>query len=176
LIFAPAKGIVISMVDELYMEMCLHEAEKAFDEGEVPVGALVVSPEGSVIAKAHNLTITRNSPTAHAEILALNEASRVMGNYRLVGCSLYVTMEPCVMCAGALIEARVKSVVFGCHDKKRGALGSVTDINSLPLNHKLEVKGGVHEEKSRMLLKKFFQIRRGTEVVITGPTRNRLYA
>jgi tRNA(adenine34) deaminase len=170
------ESIFISMEDEFYMEMCLEEAAKASDEGEVPVGALIASPEGEVIARAHNLTIAANSPTAHAEILALNEASRSLGNYRLTGCTLYVTMEPCVMCAGALIEARVKRVVFGCYDAKRGGLGSVVDINKLPLNHKLEVKGGVHEEKSTALLRKFFQSRRGTEVVITGPTRNRLYA
>ena len=164
------------MDDERYMEMCLEEAEMAAAEGEVPVGALVATADGTVIARAHNLTIQANSPTAHAEIVALNEASRVVGNHRLTGCSLYVTMEPCVMCAGALIEARVKRVVFGCYDAKRGALGSIADINALPLNHKVEVKGGVHEEKSRVLLQRFFQIRRGTEVVITGPTRNRLYA
>jgi tRNA(adenine34) deaminase len=164
------------MEEELIMQMCLEEAEKAFDEGEVPVGAIVISSEGEVIAKAHNLTIHANSPTAHAELLAINEAARVMGNYRLTGCSLYVTMEPCVMCAGAMIEARLKKVVFGCFDVKRGGLCSVVDINTLPLNHKLEIKGGVLEDKSRALLRRFFQLRRGTEVVITGPTRNRLYA
>ena len=166
----------MSMEDEFVMQVCLDEAGKAFDEGEVPVGAAVVSPEGEIIAKTHNLTIHANSPTAHAEILAINEAAAVLGNYRLVDCSLYVTMEPCVMCAGAMVEARLKRVVFGCFDAKRGGLCSVVDINALPLNHKLEIKGGVLEDKSTALLRRFFQLRRGTEVVITGPTRNRLYA
>ncbi len=164
------------MEDEFFMEMCLDEARKAFDKGEVPVGAVVVSPEGKVLARAHNLTIHLNSPTAHAEILAMNEAAKVLDNYRLTGCTLYATMEPCVMCAGALVEARIKTVVFGCFDAKRGGLCSVVDINSLPLNHKAEVRGGILEDKSKTLLRKFFQLRRGTEVVITGPTRNRLYA
>jgi tRNA(adenine34) deaminase len=166
----------LSMEDEFIMQTCLEEAEKAFDEGEVPVGAAVISPDGEILAKAHNLTIHANSPTAHAEILAINEAARAMGNYRLTGCSLYVTMEPCVMCAGAMVEARIKKVVFGCFDAKRGGLCSVVDINTLPLNHKLEIEGGVLEDRSKALLRRFFQLRRGTEVVITGPTRNRLYA
>ena len=166
----------MSMEDEFVIEMCLEEAEIAFREGEVPVGAVVISPEGEILAKTHNLTIHANSPTAHAEILAINEAAAALGNYRLTGCSLYVTMEPCVMCAGAMVEARLEKVVFGCFDAKRGGLCSVVDINALPLNHKLEVRGGVLEDKSRALLRRFFQLRRGTEVVITGPTRNRLYA
>jgi tRNA(adenine34) deaminase len=164
------------MEDEFIMEMCLQEAERAFEEGEVPVGAVVVSSEGKVLARAHNVTIQTNSPAAHAEIAALNGAAKAEGNYRLTGCSLYVSKEPCIMCAGALVEARLKRVVFGCFDEKRGGLCSVVDINSLPLNHKLEVQGGVLGDKSKALLKKFFQLRRGTEVVITGPTRNRLYA
>ena len=88
---------------------------------------------------------------------------------------LYVSMEPCIMCAGAIIEARIKRLVFGCFDTKSGAFGSVIDVNTLPLNHKVEVKSGVYADKSEAILKKFFQARRGTEVVITGPTRNRLY-
>ena len=158
------------------MEMCLEEARKAFDEGEVPVGAVVVSPAGRVLARVHNLTVRANSPTAHAEVLAVNEAARAIGNYRLTGCSLFVSKEPCIMCAGALIEARIKRAVFGCYDVKAGGLASVVDVNKLPLNHKVEVTGGVCEEESRNLLQQFFQLRRGTEVVITGPTRNRLYA
>ena len=164
------------MHDEFFMEMCLEEARRAFDEGEVPVGAVIVSPLGKVLARVHNLTVSANSPTAHAEVLAVNEAARAAGNYRLTGCSLFVSKEPCIMCAGAMIEARIKRVVFGCYDLKGGGLCSVVDLNSLPLNHKIEVTGGVCEGKSRNLLQQFFQIRRGTEVVITGPTRNRLYA
>ena len=166
----------MSMEDEFIMELCLQEARKAFDEGEVPIGAVMVSPLGKVIAKTHNLTIQTNSPSAHAEVLAINEAARVVGNYRLIDCTLFVSKEPCMMCAGTIIEARIKRVVFGCFDAKRGGLCSVVDVNSLPLNHKVEVKGGVLREKSTLLLKKFFHMRRGTEVAITGPTRNRLYA
>lgn len=164
------------MYDTHFMEICLEEALKAFDEEEVPVGAVIVSSDNDVISKAHNLTITNNSPTAHAEMLAIEEASKVVGNYRLLGCTLYVSKEPCIMCAGGIIEARLKRVVFGCFDQKRGAFGSLIDVNSISLNHKVEVRGGVLKEKSEDLLKRFFQLRRGTEVAITGPTRNRLCA
>lgn len=163
------------MFDEEYMEMCLAEARAAWDEEEVPVGALVADESGSVIARAHNATRNRVDPTAHAEMAAIREASRRRGNYRLTGCTLFVTMEPCIMCAGAIVEARLERLVFGCHDEKRGAFGSVIDVNALPLNHKVKVSGGVLENKSADLLKQFFTLRRGTEVAITGPTRNRLY-
>jgi tRNA(adenine34) deaminase len=164
------------MEDDFAMELCLQEARKAFDEGEVPIGAVIATPEGRVIARCHNRTIQANSPTAHAEVLAINGAAEALDNYRLVGCTLYVSKEPCLMCAGAIVEARIKRVVFGCFDLKRGGLCSVVDVNRLPLNHKVEIRGGVLQEKSETLLKRFFQIRRGTEAVITGPTRNRLYA
>ena len=121
------------MEDEFIMEMCLEEAEKAFDEGEVPVGAVVISPEGRSLAKAHNLTIHANSPTAHAELLAINEAARALGTTASRVAPSYVTMEPCIMCAGAMVEARIKKVVFGCFDAKRGGLCSVVDINDTPL-------------------------------------------
>ena len=163
------------MTDEHFMMMCLKEAHVAFDSEEVPVGAIILSPEGKVIARAHNLTRRVNRPTAHAETLAIDMAADALGNYRLVDCTIYVSMEPCIMCAGAIIEARIKRLVFGCFDAKGGAFGSVIDINTLPLNHKVVVKTGVYAEKSEALLKKFFQARRGTEVAITGPTRNRLY-
>lgn len=162
------------MTDEHFMEMCLKQARDAFDSEEVPVGAIIVSPEGRVIGKAHNLTNKMVRAIAHAEILAINMASDVLGNFRLIDCTLYVSKEPCIMCAGAIIEARIKRLVFGCFDEKRGAFGSVIDINTLPLNHKVEVKGGVLKEKSKKLLQEFFKSRRGTEAVITGPTRNRL--
>jgi tRNA(adenine34) deaminase len=162
--------------DEYFMKICLDEAMAAFRSDEVPVGAVVVSPDNQVIARAHNLTICNNSPLAHAETLAIDMAAKVFGNFRLTGCTLFVSKEPCIMCAGTIIEARIKRVVFGCYDVKRGALGSLIDVNKLPLNHKFEVQGGILEKKSKALLKEFFQIRRGTEVVITGPTRNRLCA
>ncbi len=164
------------MHDELFMEICLDEAAQAFKENEVPVGALIISADNEVIAGTHNLTIQRNSPLAHAEIIAIEEATRALNNYRLTGCTLYVTKEPCLMCAGAIQEARIKRVVFGCFDVRRGAFGSGCDANALPSNHKIEVRGGVLREKSENLLKKFFQLRRDTEVVVTGPTRNRLIA
>ena len=158
------------------MNLCLDEAMAAFMSNEVPVGAVIVSPDNQVIAKAHNLTIHKNSPLAHAETVVMDMSAKVLGNFRLTGCTLFVSKEPCIMCAGAIIEARIKRVVFGCYDVKRGALGSLIDVNKLALNHKFEVQGGVLENKSKTLLKEFFQIRRGTEVAITGPTRNRLYA
>lgn len=164
------------MQDERFMEMCLYEALRAFEEEEVPVGALVVSGENRVIAASHNLTIRRNSPLAHAELLAIGRAAEALGNYRLTGCSLFVSKEPCLMCAGGIQEARIKRVVFGCFDTKRGAFGSAVDANTLPSNHKVEVRGGVLRERSESLLRKFFQLRRDTEAVVTGPTRNRLFA
>ncbi len=164
------------MQDELYMEMCLDEARRAFDEQEVPVGALIVSEDNTVVARTHNRTIQRNSPLAHAELLAIGEACERLRNYRLTGCTLYVSKEPCLMCSGAIQEARLKRVVFGCFDTKRGALGSASDANALPSNHRFEVRGGVLREASERLLREFFQSRRDTEVVVTGPTRNRLIA
>jgi tRNA(adenine34) deaminase len=164
------------MHDEFFMQLSLDEARKAYDAEEVPVGALVIAPDGEPIAKAHNLTVQMGSPIAHAEILAIMEAANVLNNFRLIGCTLYVTKEPCIMCAGAIIEARIKRLVFGCFDQKRGAFGSLLDVNKLGLNHKVEVQGGVLRERSEDLLRRFFHQRRGTEVVITGPTRNRLFA
>lgn len=158
------------------MGLCLEEAFLAFGSEEVPVGAVVVSAEGKVLSRAHNQTIGRNSPTAHAEILAIEKACRAIGNYRLTGCRLFVTKEPCIMCAGAIIEARLGEVVFGCFDTKRGAFGSASDVNSLPSNHKVLVVGNVMADQARSLLQEFFRVRRDTEVVITGPTRNRLSA
>jgi tRNA(adenine34) deaminase len=162
--------------DEYFMKLCLDEAMAAFLSNEVPVGAVIVSQDNQIIAKAHNLTINNNSPIAHAETLVIDMAAKVLGNFRLNGCTLFVSKEPCIMCSGAIVEARLKRVVFGCYDAKRGALGSLIDVNKLALNHKFEVQGGVLEKKSKTMLKEFFQIRRGTEVAITGPTRNRLYA
>jgi tRNA(adenine34) deaminase len=164
------------MNDEDFMNICLQEAQAAFDEDEVPVGAVLVSEDDAIVARTHNRTRQKNSAAAHAEILAIEDASQVLGNFRLTGCTLYVSKEPCVMCAGAVTEARLKRLVFGCFDGKRGAFGSLIDVSQLSLNHKVEVKGGVLKERSEQLLQSFFKIRRGTEVAITGPTRNRLYA
>ena len=158
------------------MEMCLEEALKAYAAGEVPVGAVVVSPENEVIGRGHNLTIRRRSPIAHAELLALSEAAAAMENHRLTDCTLYVSKEPCLMCAGAIQEARIRRVVFGCFDAKRGALGSACDANTLPSNHRIEVQGGLLAKRCGDLLREFFRARRDTEAVVTGPTRNRLFA
>lgn len=158
------------------MEMCLEEALKAYAAGEVPVGAVVVSAENEIIGRGHNLTIRRRSPLAHAELLAMAEAAAAMENHRLLGCTLFVSKEPCLMCAGAIQEARIGRVVFGCYDEKRGALGSACDANSLPSNHRFEVRGGLLADQCRDLLREFFRTRRDTEAVVTGPTRNRLFA
>ena len=166
----------LSMTDNELMEICIKLAEEAFLLGEVPVGAIVVSENGEVVGKGYNQSIRLLKPFAHAEIIAIASATDSLGNYRLKDCTLYVTKEPCIMCAGAIVEARIKRLVFGCFDKKRGAFGSMIDVNSLSLNHKIDVQGGVLSEKSEELLKSFFRARRGTEVAITGPTRNRLYA
>jgi tRNA(adenine34) deaminase len=169
-------SILEGMNDQEFMEICLEEAVLAFEEDEVPVGALVLSSDNNILSRTHNLTRTTNRPTAHAEVLAIEEASNKIGNFRLNHCTLFVTKEPCIMCAGAILESRIKRLVFGCFDIKRGAFGSMIDANTLALNHKIEAIGGVLSDKSEKLLKKFFQQRRGTEVAITGPTRNRLYA
>lgn len=176
LISQPLISILVVMYDEDLMNMCLEEAMFAYDAEEVPVGAVIVSQDNKILARVHNLTRTINNPTAHAEVLAIEEASKISGNFRLNNCTLFVSKEPCIMCAGAIIESRIKRLVFGCFDAKRGAFGSVIDVNKLPFNHKIEVSGGVLGKQSEDILKTFFQQRRGTEVVITGPTRNRLYA
>jgi tRNA(adenine34) deaminase len=164
------------MDDRELMEICLEEALIASEQDEVPVGALILSSDNNILSRTHNLTRTTNRPTAHAEVLAIEEASRQLRNFRLNNCTLFVTKEPCIMCAGAILESRIKRLVFGCFDNKRGAFGSMINANLLTLNHKVEAVGGVLGDKSERLLKTFFQQRRGTEVAITGPTRNRLYA
>ena len=152
------------MTDEEYMEKALLQAELAFGKNEVPVGGLLVSPHGAIIAQAFNKTITNCDPTAHAEMLVIKAAAEIIGNYRLLGCTLYVTLEPCAMCAGALVWARVSRVVFAAYDYKAGALGTVMDLNQIPtLNHCLEVQGGVLQAKSIELLQKFFYVRRKKE-------------
>ena len=139
------------------MGEALAEAELAFAKGEVPIGAVVVS-DGKIIARAHNLRETTNNPTAHAEILALQEAARVTGGWRVLNSTLYVTLEPCPMCAGALVMARVDRLVYGAQDKKAGAVQSLMNIVQFPaLNHQVEVVSGIREEECSLILKKFFQ-------------------
>jgi tRNA(adenine34) deaminase len=146
--------------DELFMRVALAEAEKAILAGEVPVGAAVVRG-GEVIASAHNASVCLRDPSAHAEILALRRAAEAEGNYRLAGTTLYVTIEPCLMCAGALIHARVSRLVFGAPDSKGGAVVSLYGVlGDGRLNHRVEVTGGVLGEACAEILSRFFREKR----------------
>ena len=143
-----------------YMAIALEEARKAFFLGEVPVGAVLVK-DGEILAKTHNRKERDADPTAHAEVLALREGAKVLNDWRLDGCTLYVTLEPCPMCAGALVQARVKTLIYGATDLKGGAVESLMNLVQHPrLNHRLEVIIGIREEECRSLLKEFFQPRR----------------
>ncbi len=142
------------------MRLALDEARAAGRAGEVPVGA-VVALGGEVIAAAHNQPISAADPTAHAEILALRAAAKAVGNYRLTGAVLYVTVEPCLMCVGAIVHARIATVIYGADDPKGGALCSLLDPRTLPLNHRFEMVPGVLADESAALLREFFRARRG---------------
>ena len=153
--------------DEQYMEIALELAREAFRQGEVPVGAVLVHGE-EIIARSYNRREGLQDATGHAEILALREAGARLGSWRLLGTTLYVTLEPCPMCAGALVQARVSRLVYGARDPKGGAAGTLYNIPGDPrLNHRLEVKEGVLHEKCAALLREFFQARRGTETADT---------
>lgn len=146
--------------DEIFMRHALDLAHQAWEENEVPVGAVVVK-DGQVIGRGYNSPVSRHDPTAHAEIQALREAARHLGNYRLVGCSLYVTLEPCAMCAGAIMHARVARLVYGASDPKTGACGSVVDLfQEVRLNHHATVTSGVLASECGELLSAFFSERR----------------
>jgi tRNA(adenine34) deaminase len=148
------------MQDALYMRQAIAQAHNAWALGEVPVGAVVVK-DGQVIATGFNQPIGTHDPTAHAEIMALRAAASIIGNYRLPGCELYVTLEPCAMCSGAMMHARLARVVFGAADPKTGACGSIVDLFSQQkLNHHTEVTGGVLADECSALLKEFFADRR----------------
>ena len=143
-----------------FMRLALEEAALAFSEGEVPVGALVVI-RGAVMAKAHNLKERLNDPVAHAEIIALREAAHRVDNWRLTDATLYVTKEPCIMCSGAMVNARLGRLVYGCNDSKGGGVNSLyTLLNDKRLNHQVEVVSGVLENECGLLLKRFFGERR----------------
>lgn len=147
--------------DRLLMEMALEVARRGAAAGEVPVGALLARGT-EILGAAHNAPLGLMDPTAHAEVLALRAGARHKGNYRLPGTTLYVTVEPCVMCVGALMQARVERVVFGCVEPKAGALGSVFDIGRDGRgNHRLQVTGGVCAEAASALMRRFFEVRRG---------------
>jgi tRNA(adenine34) deaminase len=144
------------------MQAALDQARLAAEAGEVPIGAVVVR-EGEIVASGHNRVLRDNDPTGHAEIVALREAAEAIGNYRLNGCTLYATLEPCAMCAGAMIHARLDRLVFAAADPKAGAAGSVLGVINYPqLNHKMEVDQGILGEESAELLRSFFRERRSS--------------
>jgi len=146
--------------DEKWMSFALKQARKAEKEGEVPVGAILVKDD-VVIARAHNKPISTNDPTAHAEIQLLRAAGEELKNYRLPGTTLYVTLEPCAMCLGAIMHARIERVVYGAHDPKTGVCGSSEDLtNANCFKHKINITGGVSESKCSQLLQTFFKSRR----------------
>jgi tRNA(adenine34) deaminase len=143
--------------DEYYMSLALKEAEVAFTKDEIPVGALLVIDD-EIIASAHNLRESENDPTAHAELMAMREGAKIIGNWRLTGATLYVTKEPCVMCSGTMVNARLSRLVYGCKDARFGAVDSIYSIPTDPkLNHRVEVTFGVLEEECAAILKKFFE-------------------
>ena len=145
------------------MREALSLAERAAEIGEIPVGALVVDAKGKIISRAYNLRENKKSATAHAEILAIEQACSILGGWRLQGCTLYVTLEPCPMCAGALINSRIGRVVFGTKDALAGCCGSVINFNAYPFNHSFEITSSVCEEESKKLLRDFFDKKRRGE-------------
>ena len=152
-----------SMTDADYMCAALELASQAQAAGEVPVGAVVVQ-DGIIIGRGFNAPISRHDPSAHAEMLALRDAAQRLGNYRLTGCELFVTLEPCLMCAGAIMHARIARVVYGASDPKTGACGSVLNVFAEPrLNHHTEVSGGVLAEECGAMLSQFFALRRAQQ-------------
>ncbi len=157
-----SSAMPVSGDDIRFMREAIAEAELARREDEVPVGAVAVR-DGVIIARAHNTREGTRCATHHAEILAIEAACRALGGWRLPGVTLYVTMEPCVMCAGAAVNARIGRIVYGTADKRFGALGSVTDIHALPLNHTFEVTGGVLGDETRELLTSYFRNKRKSQ-------------
>lgn len=146
--------------NELYMGYAIKEAEKAFEKDEIPVGCIIIF-NNTIIAKAHNMVESLKDPTAHAEILAITSASEYLQSKQLMGCSMYVTLEPCVMCAGAIVHSKIENVFFGAFDNKSGACGSVFNItNNKSLNHKCNVLGGILDVKCGSILKSFFDVKR----------------
>lgn len=145
---------------ENYMNYAFKEAEKAFEKEEIPVGCIIVF-QNSIIAKAHNQVETLKDPTAHAEILAITSAAEYLHSKQLAGCTMYVTLEPCAMCAGAIVLSKIENLFFGAFDLKSGACGSVLNItNNKNLNHECKVSGGVLDDKCKEILKNFFEVRR----------------
>lgn len=148
------------MTDKIYMALALEEALRAYHENEIPIGAVLIDEDGILIARDHNRIEQLNDATAHAELLTLQAASRKLKRRRLTDCTLYSTVEPCAMCAGALVLCRVKRLVYGATDSKFGAAESLFNVTNNPaLNHQLKVTAGVLEEECRVLMKKFFRDR-----------------
>ncbi len=174
------ENISLTHNDLAMMKEAINMAQKAKELGEVPVGAVLTDNKNQIISKAHNMSIIMNDPTAHAEILALRKGARLLKNYRLTGTRLYVTLEPCPMCMGALIHARIDSLYFGAYDPKTGAAISIYNMYNDPrLNHKINLFPGVLAKECGKIITEFFKEkrqdkRRGTEVAVTGSTRNRL--
>jgi tRNA(adenine34) deaminase len=151
---------VVAITDEEAMQAALAEARLAQEAGEVPIGAVVVH-QGKIIGRGQNSLLRNLDPTAHAEIIAMRDAAKAIGNYRLVGCTLYVTLEPCAMCAGAMIHARLNRMVYATADPKAGACGSVLAVLNHPqLNHQMQVEQGIAAEESAEMLRAFFRERR----------------
>jgi tRNA(adenine34) deaminase len=154
----------VNSEDIRFMRVALELAGQAEEAGEVPVGAVVVK-NGAIIGRGYNCPISVADPTAHAEVMALRDASRHLGNYRLVDCTLYVTLEPCIMCVGAIFHARIARLVYGAGDPKTGACGSVIDLTAeLRLNHHMQMTRGILAEEGSGKLKQFFEKRRKTRV------------
>jgi len=157
---ARPNGTNDAVPDEFWMEEALRAAQRALEAGEVPVGAVVVC-EGKIVGRGGNRNLSDSDPTAHAEIVALREAGANVGNHRLGACELFATIEPCAMCAGALVHARVRRLIYGADDPKAGAVHSVMNVLNHPeLNHRMEVRGGVLAGRSAELLQAFFRSRR----------------
>jgi len=150
----------MSLNDELMMKLAIREAKKSFLIDEVPVAAIIVM-DNKVISRAHNQSISKNDPTSHAEINALRNAAKKVGNYRLTGATLYVTLEPCAMCYGAIVHARISRLVFGAYDPKTGVCGSSLNLHEQAyFNHTPQITGGILEEECSLILKDFFKERR----------------
>jgi tRNA(adenine34) deaminase len=155
------EQVVTAGLDEHYMRLALDEARRALSSGEVPVGAVLVQGE-QILARGHNGPVAQSDPTAHAEIVVMRAGARRLDNYRLPGTVLYVTIEPCVMCMGALLHARVERLVYGAADPRVGAAGTVFDLAcDSRLNHRLEVNSGILEAECRSIIQEFFRSRRG---------------
>ena len=146
--------------DLYFMNIALELAKEAGERGEVPVGAIIVDKNDEIISKAYNLRETDKNAVAHAELIAIQDACKTLGGWRLSGCTLYVTLEPCPMCTGAIVNSRIERVVFGAYDMQAGCCGSVANFNAYPFNHAFDIVGGVMETECREVLTQFFNNKR----------------